>query len=44
MRSALSAGIDVDSFWRMSPAAIVRATRRSDRAPVHRAGSLAQCP
>lgn len=44
MRAALSAGIDVDSFWRMSPAAIVRATRKHDPAPVRRMGGLTMCP
>ena len=44
LRAALDAGIDAASFWRMSPAAIVRATRRHDPAPARRMGSLSMCP
>ena len=45
MRAALSAGISVDEFWRLSPAAVLRLTRKQTEsgAPM-RMGSLADCP
>lgn len=45
MRAALGAGISVDEFWRLSPAAVLRLTRKQaeSSAPM-RMGSLADCP
>lgn len=45
MRAALGAGISVDEFWRLSPAAVLRLTRKQTESGVpRRMGSLADCP
>lgn len=45
MRAALDAGVSVSDFWRLSPAAVLRLTRRQtgNSAP-KRMGGLADCP
>lgn len=45
MRAALEAGMSVSDFWRLSPAAVLRLTRKQtgNSAP-KRIGGLADCP
>lgn len=45
VRSALEAGIGIADFWRLSPAAVLRLTRKQTggSAP-KRMGGLADCP
>lgn len=45
MRSTLEAGIGIADFWRLSPAAVLRLTRKQTggSAP-KRMGGLADCP
>ena len=45
MRSALGAGISIEDFWRLSPAALLRLTRKQiDSNATKRMGGLAECP
>ncbi len=44
MRAALDAGIGISDFWRLSPAAVLRITRKQPQSAPVRMGGLADCP